>query len=117
MRELNAKEKNLLHRIETKPELQPFFFRKLKGLHWFVPLLERGFFEPKNNPRPIKIFPQAFSDNFKNGFLEVVVVVVSVGVVVVSVVGLTLGVIALGTGLKVGKFCVNCELGKLLILY
>ena len=53
MRELNAKEKNLLHRIETKPELQPFFFRKLKGLHWFVPLLERGFFEPKNNPRPI----------------------------------------------------------------
>ena len=50
MRELRAKEKDLLHRIETKPVLQPFFFRKLKGLHWFEPLYERGFFKPENNP-------------------------------------------------------------------
>ncbi|MFV9644601.1 MAG: hypothetical protein ACNYWU_02150 [Desulfobacterales bacterium] len=50
MRELNAKEKDLLHRVETKPVLQPFFFRKLKGLHWFEPLYERGFFKPENNP-------------------------------------------------------------------
>ncbi len=53
MRELNAKEKDLLHRVETKPELQPFFFRKLKGLHWFEPLYERGFFKPEKNPKPL----------------------------------------------------------------
>jgi len=53
MRELNAKEKDLLHRVETKPELQPFFFRKLKGLHWFEPLHERNFFKPENNPKPM----------------------------------------------------------------
>ena len=53
MRELNAKEKDLLHRIETKPVLQPFFFRKLKGLHWFTPLSERGFFKPEKNPKPV----------------------------------------------------------------
>ena len=44
MRELNAREKDLLHRIDKKPELQPFFFRKAKGLHWFDPLCERGYF-------------------------------------------------------------------------
>jgi hypothetical protein len=53
MRELSAKEKDLLYRIENKPELQPFFFRKAKGLHWFDPLSERGFFSPEKNPRPI----------------------------------------------------------------
>lgn len=52
MRQLNAKEKELLHRVETKPELQPFFFRKLKGLHWFNPLYERSFFSPEKNPKP-----------------------------------------------------------------
>jgi hypothetical protein len=53
MRELNAKEKDLLHRIETKPVLQPFFFRKLKGLHWFNPLSKRGFLKPEKNPKPV----------------------------------------------------------------
>ncbi len=53
MRELNAKEKDLLHRIETKPVLQPFFFHKLKGLHWFDPLSKRGFFKPEKNPKPV----------------------------------------------------------------
>ena len=53
MRELNAKEKDLLYRIETKPVLQPFFFRKLKGLHWFDSLNERGFFKPEKNPKPV----------------------------------------------------------------
>lgn len=62
MRELNAKEKDLLYRVETKPELQPFFFRKLKGLHWFVPLLERGFFEPKNNPRPMPAKEEGYAN-------------------------------------------------------
>ncbi len=53
MRELSIKEKDLLYRIENKPELQPFFFRKAKGLHWFDLLSERGFFSPEKNPKPI----------------------------------------------------------------
>jgi len=53
MRELNAKEKDLLDRIENNPDLQPFFFRKAKGLHWFDSLYEKGFFSPKKNPRPV----------------------------------------------------------------
>ncbi|MDD1758168.1 MAG: hypothetical protein LUQ22_05495 [Methanotrichaceae archaeon] len=52
MRKLNAKERDLLQRVETKPELEPFFFRKLKGLHWFDPLYERGFLLPEKNPKP-----------------------------------------------------------------
>jgi hypothetical protein len=52
MRDLNAKERDLLQRVETKPELEPFFFRKLKGLHWFDPLNERGFLLPEKNPKP-----------------------------------------------------------------
>lgn len=53
MRELNVKEKDLLDRVMKKPELQPFFFRKLKGLHWFNPLHDNGFFAPEKNPKPI----------------------------------------------------------------
>src|SRR3972149_11861445 len=53
MRELNVKEKDLLNRILKKPELQPFFFRKLKGLHWFNPLHGSGFFAPEKNPKPV----------------------------------------------------------------
>jgi len=60
VRELNAKEKDLLHRVETKPELQPFFFRKLKGLHWFAPLLECGFFKPEKNPKPLPAKEQGY---------------------------------------------------------
>lgn len=53
MRELNVKEKDLLNRVLKKPELQPFFFRKLKGLHWFNPLHDCGFFAPEKNPKPV----------------------------------------------------------------
>jgi len=52
MRALNAKEEDLLDRVLRKPELQFFFFRKLKGLHWFEPLSQKGFFAPENNPEP-----------------------------------------------------------------
>ena len=52
MRELNIKEKDLLNRVLTKPELQPFFFRKLKGLHWFNALNDSGFLAPEKNPKP-----------------------------------------------------------------
>jgi len=53
VRDLSAKEQDLLFRAVTKPALQPFLFRKIKGLHWFFPLLEKGFFSPENNPAPI----------------------------------------------------------------
>jgi hypothetical protein len=53
MRDLNAEEKDLLDRVVKKPELQPFFFRKLKGLHWFNVLSDAGFFAPEKNPKPL----------------------------------------------------------------
>lgn len=53
MRELSLEEKDLLARIETKPELAPFFFKKAKGLHWLLPLIEKGFFSPENMPEPV----------------------------------------------------------------
>ena len=53
MRTLNVKEKDLLSRVIRKPELQTFFFRKLKGLHWFNALNEIGFFSPEKNPKSI----------------------------------------------------------------
>ena len=52
MNKLNAKELDLLQRIDEKEELRPLFFRKAKGLKWFTPLYERGFFKPENNPKP-----------------------------------------------------------------
>ncbi len=52
MRALNAKEKDLFDRVLRNPELQPFFFRRLKGLHWFEPLYQQGFFIPEKNPEP-----------------------------------------------------------------
>src|SRR3989338_5937695 len=60
MRELNVKEKDLLDRVLKKPELQPFFFRKLKGLHWFNPLHDSGFFAPEKNPKPISAREEGF---------------------------------------------------------
>ncbi|MCK9417848.1 MAG: hypothetical protein M0R70_00540 [Nitrospirae bacterium] len=53
MRELNPKEKDLLDRVINKPDLQPFFFRKLKGLHWYNALSDGGFFAPEKNPKPM----------------------------------------------------------------
>lgn len=53
MRELNPKEKDLLDRVLNKPDLQPFFFRKLKGLHWYNALSDSGFFAPEKNPKPV----------------------------------------------------------------
>ncbi len=51
MRALNAKEEDLLNRVLRKPELRPFFFRRIKGLHWLGRLSREGFFVPGNNPR------------------------------------------------------------------
>ena len=54
MRALKPNEIDLLERIIEKPELQQFFFKKVKGLHWFYPLEENGFFNPELNPKPIQ---------------------------------------------------------------
>lgn len=53
MTELTPDEQDLLARIADKEELQPFFFRKAKGLKWFDALAKGGHFEPSKNPRPI----------------------------------------------------------------
>jgi hypothetical protein len=53
MRELSINEKDLLARIEATPELEPFFFKKLKGLDWLYPLYKKGYFSPKNIPEPV----------------------------------------------------------------
>ena len=47
---LNPKEDDLLGRVVSKIELQPIFFKKVKGLKWFDPLKDRGFFNPSKNP-------------------------------------------------------------------
>jgi len=54
MRELTAKEIQLMARLEENERLRPFFFRKANGLHWFNPLEEAGYFKPENNPTPVE---------------------------------------------------------------
>jgi hypothetical protein len=53
VRDLNAKEKALLAHIQAKPELESYFFKKLKGLHWLVPLYDKGYFSIENMPVPV----------------------------------------------------------------
>lgn len=53
MNELTVDDKNLLEIIEEKEELRLLFFRKAKGLKWFEPLADRGYFNPEKNPRPV----------------------------------------------------------------
>jgi len=51
---LTPRQLDALDRIEQKPALQPFFFKKLKGLEWFDELEKRGFFNPGFNLRPVQ---------------------------------------------------------------
>ncbi len=53
MVELTVDELDVLHRIGKKTELQPFFFKKAKGLKWFNALAERGYFDQGNIPKPM----------------------------------------------------------------
>lgn len=53
MYELTAKERDLLERVNAKPELRTLFFRKVKGLKWFDTLQERGYFDANNIPAPV----------------------------------------------------------------
>jgi hypothetical protein len=50
--DLSLKEQDLLQRVDENPELHPLFFRKVKGLKWFNPLFERGYFDPEHNRGP-----------------------------------------------------------------
>ena len=54
MSKLSPRQLDALDRIVQKPALQPFFFRKLKGLKWFDELENRGFFSPGLNPAPVQ---------------------------------------------------------------
>lgn len=53
MSNLTEKERDLLYRIEVKPELAPHFFRRIKDTKWLAPLVEKGYFNPENLPKPI----------------------------------------------------------------
>lgn len=53
MADLTVGELDVLHRVGEKAELQPFFFKKVKGLKWFNSLAERGYFNPENIPKPV----------------------------------------------------------------
>lgn len=50
---LTTDEHDILERVVSKKELQPIFFRKVKGLKWFDDLANRDFFNPDQNPVPI----------------------------------------------------------------
>lgn len=54
MNKLTYRQLDALDRIEKEPVLQPFFFKKLRGLKWFDELEKRGFFSPELNPRPVQ---------------------------------------------------------------
>ena len=54
MSELGPNQLDALEQVRRKPELQPFFFRKLSGLKWFDELVKQGFFDPQHNPNPIE---------------------------------------------------------------
>lgn len=52
MNNLEPRQIDAIERAKKKPELQPFLFRKIKGLKWFDELQKNGFFEPSSNPAP-----------------------------------------------------------------
>ena len=53
MSELSFDELGILDRVKEKPELRPHFFSKIKKLKWFDVLVEKGFLDPEENPRPV----------------------------------------------------------------
>lgn len=57
MVELSPNEKDVLNRINHKPKLQPIFFQKVKGVKWFYPLYDAGYFDPERMPPP-KVEPK-----------------------------------------------------------
>ena len=54
MSKLTPKQFDALDRIQRLPQLQPFFFKKARGLKWFDEFENRGFFDPSKNPMPME---------------------------------------------------------------
>lgn len=52
MIELGVDEKDLLARVQEKPELRRLFFRRVKGLKWFNSLNDAGYFASNKIPAP-----------------------------------------------------------------
>src|SRR5438132_1873471 len=50
MTDLTPKQRAALELLEQGEEYQNYFFQKVRGLTWFQPLRERGFFEASRNP-------------------------------------------------------------------
>ncbi|HOQ41871.1 MAG TPA: hypothetical protein PK178_06935 [Smithellaceae bacterium] len=48
---LSPRQIDAIETVQSKPELEPFFFQKIKGLKWFDELYTRGFFNPDRNPK------------------------------------------------------------------
>lgn len=47
---LSPRQIDAIETVQSKPDLEPFFFKKIKGLKWFDELYTRGFFNPDRNP-------------------------------------------------------------------
>lgn len=60
MNHLDPGQIDALARVKRNPELQPFFFRKLKGLKWFDEMQKMDFFNPSANPEPKKAEEDGF---------------------------------------------------------
>lgn len=53
MNDLTPDEVMVLERIVAKPELQPYFFKKVKNLKWFHAIRDKGLLAPQLNPEPV----------------------------------------------------------------
>lgn len=52
MAELTPKQRAALELLEQGEEYQTYFFRTARGLIWFHPLRQRGYFDARRNPSP-----------------------------------------------------------------
>ncbi len=50
---LTPKQRSAVERVRRNPDLQPFLFRKAKGVHWFPAFKEAGFLQPTEIPQPV----------------------------------------------------------------
>jgi hypothetical protein len=57
---LTSEEHDLLERVRAKPELETFFFQKLKGLKWLNQLIEKGYYAPEKLPGPVESAQEGF---------------------------------------------------------
>lgn len=53
MSELSVKERHLLERLKAEPELEPLFFREVKGLKWFNAFRDEGYLNAEGIPEPM----------------------------------------------------------------